>query len=231
MSAPRAARMRKIGMAALVVAASGGIANASPACSIVAGNRTVVVTGLSPSAVGQLCMTTVDGWRCRKIRADTSGLVVANAGAALKGPIWMIEAAKQNAPPTPPCIFLTPAQPDELRPLIIALLSALAAFLTGMSAAIIPRWIDRRQHSREAATAWVGEYLWRLSAFEKNGGTDADPRPLPQLCRRDASQLSVISTEAGTFLGNAGYLRASTEQERRQLVAPIVAALRRYPRL
>lgn len=222
--------VRRVALPAMASLAACGLASASSACTIVAADRTVVVTGVTPATAGRLCMSTTGGRSCRAVRSDTLGVVVADSGAPLEGPTWMEEAPHGGITNAAACSFLPPTHLDELKPVLVALLSALAAFLTGLAVAIVPKWQERRHHSRELAMEWVGEYLQRLSAFERNGGADADPRPLPLLTRRDSHSLSAMATLAGVVLSGAGYLRASSEQERRLLVAPIVADLRRYPR-
>ena len=206
-----------------------GAAVPSLACTIAAANRTVVVTGLTPSSSGRLCMSTIHGRECHTVWADPSGLTVAEAEALLDGPIWIVESRQRGLTPGAPCSFVLNRTNDGVKPILVALLSALAAFLTGMSAAIIPRWLERRYRSRELATEWIREYLTRLGLFARTGGADAEPLPLPLLSGRDARRLSTIVTLAGSTLSAAGYLKASSENERRQLIAPIMEVLRGYP--
>lgn len=215
--------------AGLISLVAGTSALAQSSCSVLAGGQTAVVMGLAAGAGGNLCMTTSAGRECRTMRADMSGVIVATSRAQLVGPIWMEPSAPQNAAPPPPCGFVVPPRADESKPLYISLLTAFAAFLTGMSAALIPRWLERRQKSREAASVWVGEYLTRLAEFERTGGADPEPRALPLMSRRQAVHLSDIATQAGEILAKAGFLGALGERDRRELVAPITSALRAYP--
>ncbi|WP_293992922.1 hypothetical protein [Sphingomonas sp.] len=227
--APLGIRACRTALSAAALFATCVLAGTSSACTITAADRTVVVTGATPATAGSLCMSTEGGRDCRAVRADPQGVIVADSNAPLAGPSWMEEAPRPGITNAAACSVLPPTGADGLKPLVIALLSALFAFLSGMTVAIFPKWLERRHHSRELAMGWVGEYLQRLSAFERSASANADPLPLPLLGNREAHRLSAIATRAGEILGAAGYLRASSEQERRALVAPIVAGLRRYP--
>ncbi|MEH3036273.1 MAG: hypothetical protein PGN23_07270 [Sphingomonas adhaesiva] len=201
---------------------------ASMACSIYAGGRTVVVMGVAPGTTARLCMSTSMNHQCSTPTADRGGVIVARSAEDLTGPIWA-EPSSLGGRAVPSCGAVVAAPSNESRPLVIALLSALGAFLTGLAVTLIPRALERRRRSSEAATAWVGEYLTRLSNFARSGEADAEPRPQPVLIKRDATRLSAITMLAGNILDEAGYLGATSEADRHHLIAPVVAALRSYP--
>jgi hypothetical protein len=198
------------------------------ACSIYAGGRTVIVMGIDPGTTVRLCMSTLREQSCGTQTVNRGGVIVATSAVELEGPIW-VEPSSQNGPIIPSCGAVVAAPSSESRPLAIALLSVLGAFLTGLAVTMIPLALERRRRYDEAATAWVGEYLTRLSNFVKTGQADADPRPLPVLIKRDAKKLSAIAILAGNLLEQAGYLGATTEADRQRMIGPIAAALRSYP--
>lgn len=218
----------------LLLAALGGLPAAAEipagsACTVLAQGHSVVVSGLPASAAGQLCLTTDAGHECRAVRADRSGMVISDSREALDGPIWITYQVPGPRSVPAGCTGLPQVLPNESKPLIIALLSALAAFVTGLMAVLVPRWWEFRNRSREAATLWVGEYLARLGKFKADGSVDPGPRPLPYLASRDGTRLSAIATLADQALGGAGYALASSAAEREAMVRGIVAALRCFP--
>ena len=220
-------------LTSFLAAAAVGASPAEPAsptapliCNVITMDHTVIVSGLRAGSSGRMCFV-ADGKRdCMTGTADANGFISHEAAGSLDGPVWFAASIAKGGVAGSSCSALPGSPRDEKGALFLTLVSVIAAFVTGMLAALLPKWIERGENSREAANEWLQAFEAQLRAFRRDAGADPLPPPLPMLGKKEAKRLVPIVTLAEAEIAAMGYTPAASEAGRRKVVDKILIALR-----